>query len=126
MYKESDQMRIPERYKQTIYIANETYYGSGDYEEPYALRCMVSPKSDRVILGGGVSSEMNYVDLQFESRLKGVENITQNSHVWIKRKPDPELEGADFTHEITGRASTAHDWFVIIEAKNVKGNTPII
>lgn len=119
-------MRLPERYKQTIYVANETFYGSGVYSDPYPLRCIVSPKSDRLILGGGIRSEMNFVDLQFESTTNGVQEITQNSHIWIKQEPNEELDGADFTHEVTGRSSTPHDWFVVIEAKNVKGNTPIV
>lgn len=119
-------MRLPERYKQTIYIAHETYYGSGEYQEPQPMRCIVTPKADRIIIGGGISSELNYVDLKFESRTKGVDLITQNSHVWIKKKPNKDEEGADFTHEITGRATTTHNWFIIIEAKNVKGNTPIV
>lgn len=119
-------MRLPERYKQTIYIAHETHYGSGVYGNPEPMRCIVSPKTDRVFLSGGITSELNYVDLKFESRLKAAHLITQNSHIWIKKKPDKELDGADFTHEVTGRASTAHDWFVIIEAKSVKGNTPIV
>lgn len=119
-------MRLPERYKQTIYVAYETFFGSGVYEEPKPLRCIVSPKTDRVFLTGGVTSELNYVDLKFESKLKAAQSITQNTHIWIKKKPDVEAGGADFTHEVTGRASTAHDWFVIIEAKSVKGNNPIV
>lgn len=118
-------MRLPERYKQTIYVSNESSFGSGEYDDPYSLRCIITPKSDGAIYGGGVTIQQNNVELKFESRLKGVELITQNSLIWIKRKPI--VEGMDdFTHNVVSRDATTNMWFVSIECKSAKENFPIL
>ena len=119
-------MRMPERYKQTIYVANEDFFGSGEYQEPYPLRCQVSPKVSTVIIGVGIEVQQNNVELKFESNVKGIEKITQNSHFWIKKKPNPIEEGADFTHTVVGRNSSTHDWFVTIECESATGDFPIV
>jgi hypothetical protein len=119
-------MRLPERYKQTIYIANETWYGSDTYDPPFKMRGIVSPKENTLLIGGGVQQEQNSVIIQFESDATNVHTITTNSHVWLRKTPDPSQDGGDFTHAIVSRDTTAHSWYITIEARSVAGNTPII
>ncbi len=119
-------MRLQERYKQTVYVANETFFGSQEYEEPYPLRFIVTPKSDNVYYAGGTSTEQNNVELKIESKIKGVEKITQNSLIWVRKKPDPLRNNADNTHKVVSRDATTHGWFVTIECKSTKGDAPIV
>lgn len=119
-------MRLPERYKQNIYISNETFFGSQSYKEPYLLRGIVSPKGDTTLLGGGVAIQQGNVEIKFESNLKGVEHITQNSLIWIKKKPDHTEKKGDFTHVVVSREATTHGWFVVIDCKSAKENFPIV
>ena len=119
-------MRIPERYKQTVFVSNETFFGSGDYGEPYALRGQVSPKVSTIIVGIGIQVQQNNVEIKFESNVKGIGHITQNSRFWIKKKPDVAEGGADFTHTIVGRNASTHDWFIVIECESATGDFPIV
>jgi hypothetical protein len=125
-FKGGDKVRIPERYKQTVYVANETYFGSGTYGEPYALRGQVSPKVSTIIIGIGIQVQQNNVEIKFENNVKGVEHITQNSRFWIKKKPNELEEGADFTHTVAGRNASTHDWFVTVECESATGDFPIV
>lgn len=117
-------MRLPERYKQTIYVSNETFFGSGDFNEPYKLRCLVTPKSDNILYGGGTTTEQNNVELKFESNLKGVELITKNSLIWVKRKPNNKL--SNFTHVVVSRDLTTNQWFYTVECRSSTIDIPII
>lgn len=119
-------MKLPEKNKKTIYFSNETYFGSGNYTEPYALRGLVFYRSNSVLAGGGVIIQQNTVELQFESNLEGIESITQKSLVWINKVPNFVKEKADFTHIITSRSASPDSWYVIINCKSAKENTPIL
>ena len=119
-------MRLPERYKQTVYVSNETYFGSGKYDVPYELKGIVTPKGDAMVYGGGVAIQQNNTLLKFEAKLKGVELITQNSFIWIKKVPNIASELADFTHRVVSRDASTNMWFVSIECKSAQGNFPIL
>lgn len=90
------------------------------------MRCIVSPKSDSVLLGLGITDQQNNVELKFESNTAKLDEITQNSRIWIKRKPNENAGGTDYTHTITSRDISTHGWFVIIECKSVKGDFPLV
>lgn len=119
-------MRLPERYKQTIYVSNETEFDSGEYTEPYELMGIFTPKGDNITYGGGIAIQGNYDSLKFESSLKGARLITQNSKLWIKRKPLSENFMSDHTHTVVGRESTANGWFITINCKSNNVDVPIV
>lgn len=119
-------MRLPERFKQTVYVSNETFFGSGEWETPYPMRAIVTPKSDRSVYGGGVVVRQNNIEIKFESNLKDIELITQNSKFWVKRIPNPTQNGGDFTHETISRDLTTNQQFVVIECRSATDNFPLI
>lgn len=105
---------------------NETEYDNGDYGEPYSLKGLVVPTNDIIEIGGGFNTQGNTDDIKFNSDTTGVVEITQNTKIWIKKKPNPDLLGTDYTHEVTGRSSTANGMFVTIHCRSVSGNVPIV
>lgn len=119
-------MRLPERYKQTIYVSNETYFGSEEYDKPYVLKGIVTPKSDSALYGGGVVTQQNNVELKFESKLEGVKQITQNTRIWIKREPDENQDYSNYTHVVVSRDTTTHQWFATIECRSATENFPFL
>lgn len=119
-------MRLPERYKQTIYISNETYINSGDFKEPIKVRGIFTPMSDTITYGGGVEIQGNTDEIKFESKHSFIKDITQNSRIWIKRVPDKEVDGEDYTHKVIGRHTTTNSWFVVIQCKSTAIDSPIV
>lgn len=87
---------------------------------------MVTPKSDYTVSGGGVMTQQNSVDLKLESRVNGIEDITQNSKVWINKTPKAISLGDDFTHVITSRDTTTNRWFITIGCRSAKENFPVL
>lgn len=117
-------MRLPERYKQTIWVSNETYLDSGEFKTPYKIRGLFTPKSDLVDYGGGVQIQGNRDQIKFESKLKGAQEINQNSLLWIKREPNSSKSNA--THRVSGRLPTTSGWFITIECESTSVDVPII
>ena len=118
-------MRLPERFKQNIYVQNETYKNSGDWLEPFIIRGLVTPIND-TLATGGVSVQGNTDDIKFESTLKNVELITQDSRIWIKSKPDLEVDNANYTHEVVGRSPTTNGMFITIHCRSASVDVPIL
>lgn len=118
-------MRLPERYKQLIYIQNETYPASGDWLEPFTLRGLVTPINDTIAIGG-INVQGNTDDVKFESSLNGVELINQNSRIWINRKPDDSVDNTNFTHKVLGRSNTTNGMFITIHCDSASVNNPVL
>ncbi len=89
------------------------------------MRGIITPKSDYIVSGGGVMTQQNSVELKFESNIKGIKDITQNTKVWINITPS-DNGGSDSTHTITGRNTTTNRWFVTIDCRSNKENYPIL
>ena len=119
-------MRLPERYKKTFYVTSETYFGSGVFNEPFKMRGLATPKSDYILYGGGITIQQNSIELKFESNVKGIDDITQNSRIWINRTPDPEQFGEDYTHVVKSRDTTTNQWFVTITCDSATGDFPLL
>lgn len=119
-------MRLPERYKKTIYVSDETSFGSGTFNEPFAMRGLVTPKSDYTVYGGGIAIQQNSIELKFESGLVGIDKFTQNSRVWINKVPNPDVYGEDYTHRVISRDATTNQWFVTIECRSAIENFPLL
>jgi hypothetical protein len=107
-------------------MASETWFGSGEYSAPVKMHGIVSPQLSTIIVGGGTALEQNREILQFEAKAPHVSEITQNSHFWIRKEPDPAQEGGDFTHAVVSREAIATGFFVSIEVRSVAGDTPIV
>lgn len=118
-------MRLPERYKQTVYIQNEAFEGSGEWLEPYALKGIVTPINDTLAMGG-VTVQGNTDDVKFESGLAGVGLINQNSRIWIRREPDENVDNTNYTHTVLGRSPTTNGWFITIHCNSALVDVPII
>lgn len=118
-------MRLPERYKQTLFIQNETFLGSDVWLEPYKLRGIVTPTND-MLERGGVSVQGNTDDIKFESGLPGAEIINQNSRIWIRREPDENVDNTNYTHTVLGRSPTTNGWFITIHCKSSSVDVPIV
>lgn len=119
-------MRLPNRFKRTFHVANETRFSSDEFEEPYKIRGLFIPKGESVIMGGGVTIQGNSDTILFESNLKGVREITQNSKFWINRKPIDIHFGGDNTHFVTGRQATSNRLFIVISLETQGQNMPIL
>lgn len=119
-------MKLPKRFMEWIYISNETKFGSEEYEKPYKIKGLFIPKGDRLIDGGGIMIQQNTDKIQFESNTKGVELITQNSKLWVKRVPNEELLGSDYTHNVTARSANTTGSFVTIDCQSTRENVPIL
>ncbi len=111
---------------QDVYVASEIKYGKGEYAEPVLISGLVSPKVDMFLEGGGTKLEQNRETVQFDANAPNAESITENSHFWIRRKPDPTKQGGDWTHIVRGRDGSSTSWFISIEVQSVAGNTPIV
>ena len=97
-------MRIlNKRFQRNVYISNETYFGSGNYEEPKKYKMLVSPMREGINLGGGIETQYNTCELKVESNIKGINEITQNSKVWIDNVPKVEKQGQDYNFEVIGK-----------------------
>ena len=94
--------RLGERFKQTVYMAHETYYGSGEYNQPLKYRVLVKPMREGVISGGGIENQYNTVELQIETRVKNTKKITENTKVWINKIPDEAKLGRDSNYKVIG------------------------
>lgn len=124
--KRSDSLRLPNRFKQTFYVSNEIIFGSNEYDEPYTIRGLYIPSGETMLLGGGVMIQQNTDTVLFESSLKNVKDITQNSLFWIKREPNDLLFGEDFTHRVIGRQATSNSMFIVISLESVSQDVPVI
>lgn len=124
--RRSDSLRLPNRFKQRFHVSNETMFGSSEYKEPYTIKGLFVPSGETMLLGGGVMIQQNNDIVLFESNLKGVKDITQNSLFWIKREPHEMMSQEDFTHKVTGRQATSNGMFIIISLESVSQDVPII
>lgn len=122
----SRQRPLPKRFKQDIYISNETFYGSGEYIEPFVLQGIVASKAQNLIVDSGTNITQYNNIVTFEYDVANGKGITDNSHFWIRRIPNEEQNGADFTHTVRGTDIKPNNQYMEIELRGVAGNTPII
>lgn len=122
----SRQRPLPKRLKQNIYVSNETYYGSGEYEKPFMLKGIVSSKPQNLIIDSGTNITQYNNIVTFEYQEANGKGITDNSHFWLRRVPSEEQDGADFTHTVRGTDIKPNNQYIEIELRGAFGNTPII
>ena len=114
-------MRIlNKRFQRNVYIANETYFGSGEYKEPKRFKMLVSPMREGINIGGGIETQYNTLELKVESNITGVESINQNSKVWIDRVPDETKQGQDYNFEVIGKRINTTGFITSIGCRSTK------
>ena len=116
-------MRIlNKRFQKNVYIANETYFGSGEYLDPIKFKMLVSPMREGINIGAGVEMQYNTVELKVESNVKGVEDITQNSKVWVNVEPNEDKFGRDYNFEVIGKRINTTGFITSIGCRSTKAN----
>lgn len=117
-------MRIPNRWKRTVYISNLIPNGQGQYDDPKPIKALFFPKGELSFYGGGVNGQGNTDELHFESKVKLARTITQDTKIWINRKPN--ANGTDPTHRVKGRSGDLTGGFIVINCESTTVNVPIV
>jgi hypothetical protein len=108
---------------QTVYIANET--GFETYGEPSAYQGIISAQNNFVRDENAIVLDEFDEVVTFEKAHVTAAGIGKTSHFWLRRVPDPDQQGGDFTHELAGIQISPDNQYAMVVLSGADGYNPL-